>query len=263
MKPSPAGRRALGTYLPTPPPPPRTVAPRTTSNCRASASPRAAARGCRFCRQMVSTCRQMVDKKAAHDIDDGSCRHVGRGDDHLPPSSRRRSVCVDSARTVWDFHRTTLASGVWRTYLPTLRAVPTEGRTYLPTPRAYLSGGLPTMKKHTPQRPGGREPESDPSGRIGVSRGDLTDGWCGKRRSILATVPAVSTPLARSAPPARCPEPISGTIYRIPLLRSPITTPEARAPTSTSPVSDCTVPCHVMVHPKYAYSSALLRADLP
>ena len=51
-------------------------------------------------------------------------------------------------------------------------------------------------------------------------------GWCGKRRSILATVPAASTPLARSAPPARCPEPISGTIYRIPLLRSPITTPE-------------------------------------
>ena len=138
----------------------------------------------------------------------------------------KETFCVDSARTVWDFQRTTLASGVWRTYLPTLRAVPTEGRTYLPTPRAYLSGGLPTMKKHTPQRPGGREPESDPSGRIGVSRGDLTDGWCGKRRSILATVPAVSTPLARSAPPARCPEPISGTIYRIPLLRSPITTPE-------------------------------------
>jgi hypothetical protein len=25
-----------------------------------------------------------------------------------------------------------------------------------------------------------------------------------------------------------------------------------------SPVSDCTVPCHVMVHPEYAYSSALL-----
>ena len=51
-------------------------------------------------------------------------------------------------------------------------------------------------------------------------------GWCGKRRSILATVPAVSTPLARSAPPARCPGPISGTIYHVPLLRSPTTTPE-------------------------------------
>ena len=114
----------------------------------------------------------------------------------------------------------------------------------------------------SPQRPGGREPESDSSGRIGVSSGDPKSGWCGKRRSIFATVPAVSTPLARSAPPARCPGPISGTIYHVPLLRSPTTTPEP-LPLPTSPVSDCTVPCHVMVHPEYAYSSALLWADLP
>ena len=35
--------------------------------------------------------------------------------------------------------------------------------------------------------------------------------------------------------------------------------------TRTSPMSDCTVPCHVMVvvHPEYAYSSAHLWADLP
>ena len=51
-------------------------------------------------------------------------------------------------------------------------------------------------------------------------------GGCSKRRSIPATVPAAPTPLARSAPPARCPGPISGTIYHVPLLRSPTTTPE-------------------------------------
>ena len=46
-----------------------------------------------------------------------------------------------------------------------------------------------------------------------------------KVTKILATVPAVPTQLARSAPPARCPEPASDTIYRIPLPRSPDTTP--------------------------------------
>ena len=51
----------------------------------------------------------------------------------------KETFCVDSARTVWDFQRTTLASGVWRTYLPTLRAVPTDAAapTYLP-PRLWL-----------------------------------------------------------------------------------------------------------------------------
>ena len=61
------------------------------------------------------------------------------------------------------------------------------------------------------------------------------------------------------------------TACRVPLQLGhylPYTTPPLpyfppRAPTSTSPVSDCTVPCHVMVHPEYAYSSALLWADLP
>ena len=61
----------------------------------------------------------------------------------------KETFCVDSARTVWDFQRTTLASGVWRTYLPTLRAVPTDAAapTYLP-PALICQVGLPTMKKH-------------------------------------------------------------------------------------------------------------------
>ena len=76
------------------------------------------------------------------------------------------------------------------------------------------------------RRPDGREPESDYSGRIGAAAiPNGKRGWCGKRRSILATVPAVPTQLARSAPPARCPEPASDTIYRVPLPRSPDTTP--------------------------------------
>ena len=89
-------------------------------------------------------------------------------------------------------------------------------------------------------------------------------GWCSKRRSILATVPAASTPLTRSAPPARCPEPIFGhhPLYPAPPLPY-LPPPKPRSPTSTSPVSDCTVFCHVMVHSEYAYSSALLWADLP
>ena len=51
----------------------------------------------------------------------------------------KETFCVDSARTVWDFQRTTLASGVWRTYLPTLRAVPrgAAAPTYLP-PRLFV-----------------------------------------------------------------------------------------------------------------------------
>jgi hypothetical protein len=48
----------------------------------------------------------------------------------------------------------------------------------------------------SPQRPGGRRPEIDPSGRtIGSSGGLTQSGGCSKRRSILATVPAAPTPL--------------------------------------------------------------------
>ena len=99
-----------------------------------------------FVDNLVRTCRQMVDKKVAHDIDDGSCRHVGRGDDHLPQGDRR-SASIAPAR-VWDFLRTTLASGVAN--LPTYPPCRPDGRgrTYLPTPRAYLSGG-PTHYEKT------------------------------------------------------------------------------------------------------------------
>ena len=69
----------------------------------------------------------------------------------------KETFCVDSARTVWDFQRTTLASGVWRTYLPTLRAVPTDAAapTYLP-PALICQVGLPTMKKHKTLRAAAR-----------------------------------------------------------------------------------------------------------
>ena len=110
-------------------------------------------------------------------------------------------------------------------------------------------------------------PESDRRER---KRADLADvlgsaevasqpGRYSKRRSIFATVPAVSTPLVRSTPPARRPEPIRAqpTVFYPPL---PDQYP--RTPTSTPLVSNCTVPCRVMVQSEYAYSSALLWADL-
>ena len=39
--------------------------------------------------------------------------------------------------------------------------------------------------------------------------------------------------------------------------------PIHRPPSPLTPVSDCTVPCSYMVHPGYAYPSALLWVDLP
>ena len=51
--------------------------------------------------------------------------------------------------------------------------------------------------------------------------------------------------------------------HHLPYTTPPLPRYHPRAPTPTSPVSDCTVPCHVMVRPEYAYSSALLWADLP
>ena len=60
-----------------------------------------------------------------------------------------------------------------------------------------------------------------------------------------------------------CPVPRTHFGHHLPYTTPPPPYYHPRAPTSTSPVSDCTVPCHVMVHPEYAYSSALLWADLP
>ena len=65
----------------------------------------------------------------------------------------KETFCVDSARTVWDFHRTTLASGVWRTYLPTPSVPSRRTRPHLPTypPRLFVRCGptcTNTMKKH-------------------------------------------------------------------------------------------------------------------
>ena len=108
---------------------------------------------------------------------------------------------------------------------------------------------------------GGREsPRAGFSGRTGGGGGNLAGG-SSKRRSILATVPAA--PTLPACPPHRCPvqRTHSGATCRAPLLRSPATTPMPPLPLPL--VSDCPVPCRVMVHPEYAYSSALLWADLP
>ena len=86
-------------------------------------------------------------------------------------------------------------------------------------------------------------PCAAPGRTVGSSGGLTQSGGCSKRRSIPATVPAAPTPLARSAPPARCPGPISGTIYHVPLLRSPTTTPE---PLPLLPLCP-TALCHAML----------------
>ena len=53
-----------------------------------------------------------------------------------------------------------------------------------------VGGGKRWAASELPQKPDGREsPGTDFSGRTGASSGDLT-GWCSKRRSIFATVPA-------------------------------------------------------------------------
>ena len=96
------------------------------------------------------------------------------------------------------------------------------------------------------------------SGRAGISRGGLTQGGHGKRRSIFATVPAVPTLGVWSTQPARRSEPVrtQPTVFRS-------SAPHTLPPTSTHILSDCTVPCHDVVHSGYAYPSALLWADLP
>ena len=78
------------------------------------------------------------------------------------------------------------------------------------------------------------------------------------------TMPCYGTSRVRvlECPPLGRPSLIKLVLVKtsLPLLCSPF---PPRAPTSTSPASDCTAPCRVMVHSEYAYSSALLWADLP
>ena len=96
-------------------------------------------------------------------------------------------------------------------------------------PLCAVSSSSPGLRIQGPglQNPRGHGlPCAGPGRTVGSSGGLTQSGGCSKRRSIPATVPAAPTPLARSAPPARCPGPISGTIYHVPLLRSPTTTPE-------------------------------------
>ena len=77
-------------------------------------------------------------------------------------------------------------------------------------PLCAVSSSSPGLRIQGPglQNPRGHGlPCAAPGRTIGSSSGLTQSGWCSKRRSILATVPAASTPLARLAPPARCPEP--------------------------------------------------------
>ena len=90
----------------------------------------------------------------------------------------------------------------------------------------------------------------------GQQRAPHTRGH-GKRRSIFTTVPAVSTRgVAISACPAL--RAYSDATHRILLPHLPV----YRPPLPHTLVSDCTVPCRYVVHPGYAYPSALLWADL-
>ena len=86
-------------------------------------------------------------------------------------------------------------------------------------------------------------------------------GGHGKRRSIIATVPAMSTRGVRPSQPA-CPalRTYSDATHRIIVPILPVHRPPAPLPLTL--VSDCTVPCRDVVRSGYAYPSALLWADL-
>ena len=109
------------------------------------------------------------------------------------------------------------------------------------------------------RRPDGREPKSDYSGRIGAAATPNAGGAVNADRSSRPSLPY--TPSYEVCP--ACPVPRTRFGHHLPYTTPPLPHYYPRAPTPTSPVSDCTVPCHVMVHPEYAYSSALLWADLP
>ena len=99
--------------------------------------------------------------------------------------------------------------------------------------------------------------EVDDGGCAGVSRGRLTRGdMANADRSSRPSLPC--PPEVWPSQPARRSEP---TRTRPTISHSP--PPRLSPPTSTHPlVSDCTVPCRYVVHPGYAYPSALLWADL-
>ena len=111
---------------------------------------------------------------------------------------------------------------LWYRWFTILNKLPSQSLI-----NSLTSGKNWSLLKTSLQNPRGHGlPCAAPGRTVGSSGGLTQSGGCSKRRSIPATVPAAPTPLARSAPPARCPGPISGTIYHVPLLRSPTTTPE-------------------------------------
>ena len=103
-------------------------------------------------------------------------------------------------------------------------------------------------------------------GRMGASLRAIKAGASEQRRSQTRVVrqtqidprdrPCRIHPAGEVCP--ACPVPRTHFGHHLPYTTPPLPYYHPRAPTSTSPVSDCTVPCHVMVHPEYAYSSALL-----
>ena len=77
-------------------------------------------------------------------------------------------------------------------------------------PLCAVSSSSPGLRIQGPglQNPRGHGlPCAAPGRTVGSSGGLTQSGGCSKRRSIPATVPAAPTPLARSAPPTRCPDP--------------------------------------------------------
>ena len=109
----------------------------------------------------------------------------------------------------------------------------------------------------SPSPPSPTDEGVDDGGCAGVSRGRLTRGdMANADRSSRPSLPC--PPEVWPSQPARRSEP---TRTRPNISHSP--PPHLSPPTSTHPlVSDCTVPCRYVVHPGYAYPSALLWADL-
>jgi hypothetical protein len=143
-----------------------------------------------------------------------------------PPSLARRGRAADSPAGQFD--------GLRRTH-----------------PLCAVSSSSPGLRIQGPglQNPRGHGlPCAAPGRTVGSSGGLTQSGGCSKRRSIPATVPAAPTPLARSAPPTRCPDP----------ARAPPAVYHLSAPLFPPPRSylyfpcvrlhpDCTIPCRVMV----------------
>ena len=114
-------------------------------------------------------------------------------------------------------------------------------------PLCAVSSSSPGLRIQGPglQNPRGHGlPCAAPGRTVGSSGGLTQSGGCSKRRSIPATVPAAPTPLARSAPPARCPGPLSGTIYHVDHSSAPLLPPPSPYLYFPCVRLHCTMPCY-------------------